>query len=98
MTKARTGLIVALDGPGSSGKSSVGAAAALEDVLSSRSVDVLIVNRQTEGAVPGQLRKAAERAGVPVVEVTETVAPGSAGFADWQVDQLRRLASALGVT
>ena len=72
--------------------------AVLEDVLSSRSVDVLIVNRQTEGAVPGQLRKAAERAGVPVVEVTETVAPGSAGFADWQVDQLRRLASALGVT
>ena len=30
MTNARTGLIVALDGPGSSGKSSVGAAAALE--------------------------------------------------------------------
>jgi cytidylate kinase len=30
VTNARTGLIVALDGPGSSGKSSVGAAAALE--------------------------------------------------------------------
>jgi zinc/manganese transport system substrate-binding protein len=72
--------------------------AALEDLFSSRSVDVLIYNRQTEGAVPGQLRAAAERAGVPVVEVTETVAPGSAGFADWQVGQLRRLATALGVT
>jgi len=72
--------------------------AALEDVLSSRSVDVLIVNRQTEGAVPGQLRKAAERAGVPVVEVTETVEQGSMGFVDWQLDQLHRLATALGVT
>jgi zinc/manganese transport system substrate-binding protein len=71
--------------------------AAFEDVLSSRSVDVLIYNRQTEGAVPKQLRAAAERAGVPVVEVTETVAPGSTGFVDWQVDQLRRLATALGV-
>ena len=58
--------------------------AAFEDLLSSRAIDVLIYNRQTEGAVPKQLRAAAERAGVPVVEVTETVAPGS--------DRLRRLA------
>jgi zinc/manganese transport system substrate-binding protein len=72
--------------------------AAFEKVLSSRQADVLIFNRQTEGAVPRQLRAAAERAGVPVVEVTETVAPGSTGFVDWQVDQLRRLATALGVT
>lgn len=72
--------------------------AAFEDLLSSRAVDVLIYNRQTEGGVPKQLRAAAERAGVPVVEVTETVAPGSTGFVDWQVDQLRRLATALGVT
>ena len=72
--------------------------AAFEDLLSSRAIDVLIYNRQTEGAVPKQLRAAAERAGVPVVEVTETVAPGSTGFVDWQVDQLRRLATALGVT
>ena len=35
---------------------------------------MLIYNRQTEGAVPEQLRAAAEQAGVPVVEVTETVA------------------------
>jgi zinc/manganese transport system substrate-binding protein len=72
--------------------------AAFEKVLASRRTDVLIYNRQTEGAVPHQLRAAAERAGVPVVEVTETVAPESTGFVDWQVDQLHRLATALGVT
>jgi zinc/manganese transport system substrate-binding protein len=70
---------------------------AFEDALRSRSVDVLIFNTQTEGAVPDQLRAVAERAGVPVVEVTETVASGANGFVDWQLDQLHRLAAALGI-
>lgn len=63
--------------------------------LADGDVDVLIVNSQTEGAVPHQLRRAAEAARVPVVEVTETVAPGADGFVDWQVGQLRALAGAL---
>jgi zinc/manganese transport system substrate-binding protein len=68
---------------------------AFERELRSRAVDVLIFNTQTEGAVPDQLRTAAEAAGVPVVEVTETVKPGTSGFVDWQVAQLRALADAL---
>jgi zinc/manganese transport system substrate-binding protein len=48
--------------------------------------------------VPDQIRSAAEQAGVPVVEVTETVPPGAESFEDWQVDQLTSLAKALGVT
>ena len=71
--------------------------AQLHDLLSSGEVDLLIFNTQTEGAVPKQLRSTAERAGVPVVEVTETVAPGATGFVDWQVGQLHRVAAALGV-
>ncbi|HEY5845007.1 MAG TPA: ABC transporter substrate-binding protein, partial [Mycobacterium sp.] len=62
-----------------------------------RGVDVLIYNTQTEGAVPEQLRSAAESAGVPVVNVTETVAPGAKSFEAWQVEQLTTLARALGV-
>jgi zinc/manganese transport system substrate-binding protein len=67
-------------------------------LLRDKGADVLIFNTQTEGSVPDQIRSAAEQAGVPVVEVTETVPPGAESFEDWQVDQLTSLAKALGVT
>lgn len=66
-------------------------------LLGDKGVDVLIYNTQTEGSVPQQLRAAAEKAGVPVVDVTETVAPGADSFEAWQVAQLTALAKALGV-
>jgi zinc/manganese transport system substrate-binding protein len=66
-------------------------------LLGDRRVDVLIYNTQTEGSVPEQIRAAAEGAGVPVVNVTETVPPGTQSFEAWQVDQLNALAKALGV-
>jgi zinc/manganese transport system substrate-binding protein len=66
-------------------------------LLGDKSVDVLIYNVQTEGSVPEQIRGAAERAGVPVVEVTETVPPGTTSFQSWQTGQLSALAKALGV-
>ncbi|BBZ64651.1 ABC transporter substrate-binding protein [Mycolicibacterium insubricum] len=72
--------------------------AAFLKLLSDHGVDVLIYNTQTEGSVPQQIRTAAENASVPVVEVTETVAPGSKSFQDWQLNQLKALAGALGVT
>ncbi|MGW5522951.1 metal ABC transporter solute-binding protein, Zn/Mn family [Gordonia sp. NPDC003950] len=71
--------------------------AAFIKTLSDRQVDVLIYNTQTEGSTPEQIRTAAESAGVPVVEVTETVPPGQNSFESWQVDQLTSLAKALGV-
>jgi zinc/manganese transport system substrate-binding protein len=70
---------------------------AFQRLLSDRGVDVLIYNTQTEGSVPQQIRSAAEKAGVPVVEVTETVPPGTTSFESWQVNQLTALAKALGV-
>jgi zinc/manganese transport system substrate-binding protein len=66
-------------------------------LLSDHGVDVLIYNTQTEGALPKQIRAAAESAGIPVVDVTETVAPGADSFEAWQVNQLTALAKALGV-
>ena len=50
---------------------------AFEAALADGCVDVLVYNTQTSGSVPEQLRGAAERAGVPVVEVTES--PTDAG-------------------
>ena len=70
---------------------------AFRRALADRKIDVLIYNTQTEGSVPEQLRSAAEAAGVPVVEVTETVPPGTTSFETWQVAQLTDLAKALGV-
>ena len=63
--------------------------AAFEQLLEGGEVDVLIVNSQTEGPTPKRLRSIAEQADVPVVEVTETVPPGSDGFVDWQVEPAR---------
>jgi zinc/manganese transport system substrate-binding protein len=70
---------------------------AFRTALAGNQIDVLIYNTQTEGSVPEQIRTAAEQANVPVVNVTETVAPGSKSFESWQVEQLNSLAKALGV-
>lgn len=69
--------------------------AALEQLLETRKVDVLIYNKQTEGTVTSQLRAQAEASGVPVVEVTETVPSGQPSFLEWQLGQLRALSEAL---
>ena len=66
-------------------------------LLSGRGVDVLIYNTQTEGSVPEEVRAAAQDAGIPVVEVTETLPSEAATFQDWQVAQLDSLAKAFGV-
>ena len=66
-------------------------------LLSAGGVDVLIYNTQTEGSVPEQIRRTAEAAGIPVVEVSETIASEADSFQAWQVDQLTALAEALGV-
>lgn len=69
---------------------------AFEATLRDTKADVLIFNTQTEGAIPDQVRTAAEAAGVPVVNVTETVPPGAKSFEEWQVSQLKSLSKALG--
>lgn len=70
--------------------------AEFEESLEDGKIDVLVYNTQTEGPTPEQIRGVAERADVSVVEVTETVPPGTSSFVTWQVDQLKSLATALG--
>jgi zinc/manganese transport system substrate-binding protein len=72
-----------------------GELAAFETALADGSVDVLIYNTQTSGSVPVQLRAAAEDAGVPVVEVTESPSDGNGSFVAWQLAQLSALSDAL---
>ncbi len=69
---------------------------ALEDVLREGGTALLVYNTQTEGSVPAGIRDVADRAGIPVVDVTETVPPGQSSFVAWQIDQLRSLTAALG--
>lgn len=71
---------------------------AFRDALSGHRIDVLIFNPQTEGAIPDQLRAAAQQARVPVVAITETVPAKEKSFESWQMDQLRSLARALNVS
>jgi zinc/manganese transport system substrate-binding protein len=70
---------------------------AFRNLLTGRQVDVLIYNTQTEGSIPQQIRSVAEKAGIPVVNVTETVPSGQTSFVAWQDGQLVALGKALGV-
>jgi zinc/manganese transport system substrate-binding protein len=72
--------------------------AAFEAALADGSADVLIYNTQTSGNVPERLRTAAERAGVPVVDVTESPPDAAGSFVAWQDAQVQRLADALNGT
>lgn len=71
---------------------------AFRKALANKQIDVLIYNTQTEGSIPEQIRAAAQESGIPVVDVTETVALGETTFVGWQDKQLADLAKALGVT
>jgi zinc/manganese transport system substrate-binding protein len=57
-------------------------------------VRALILNGQTRTATTDQVRQAAEAAGVPVVEVTETL-PAGTDYVGWMSGQIDALAAAL---
>jgi len=65
------------------------------DLLSSRSVRLLAYNSQTASPETERVRQAAEDAGVPVVEFTETL-PEGADYVSWMTANLDSLATALG--
>jgi zinc/manganese transport system substrate-binding protein len=59
-------------------------------------VRALVVNAQTETPSTDQVRDAAQTAGVPVVEMTETLPEGASDYVDWMGGQIDALAGALG--
>lgn len=68
--------------------------AAMLDLIKGRQVAAVVFNDQTVTAVTKQVQAAAQSAGVPIVDVTETLPAGS-DYLTWQRDTADRLASAL---
>lgn len=58
-------------------------------------VQCLIMNTQTETAATEQVRRAAQAAGVPVVNLTETLPEGTIDYVSWMRSQIDALSAAL---
>lgn len=69
--------------------------AAIRDLLTTKQVRALIYNIQTEDKTTKDVAATARSAGVPIVEVTETL-PANTDFVKWQTDNATALAAALG--
>lgn len=67
----------------------------IERQIATRRIAVWVVNTQNETPDVARLTAAARGRGIPVVSVTETLTPVTATFQQWQVRQLRALATAL---
>jgi zinc/manganese transport system substrate-binding protein len=65
------------------------------DLVKNKTVAALVNNEQTETPVTKQLNQTASSAGVPVVNVTETLPDGVAGYLDWMTKQVDALSSAV---
>ena len=68
--------------------------AATRDLFTSKSVRALVYNIQTEDAVTQDIRSTSEAAGIPVVEVTETL-PAGMTYIEWQTKAATDLQAAL---
>jgi zinc/manganese transport system substrate-binding protein len=70
------------------------AVAAMNDLVAKRRIRVLLYNAQAVSPITAQLRNAAQKAGIPVVAMRETL-PANLSFQQWQLAQTRALAAAL---
>jgi len=70
------------------------AVAAMNDLVAKRRIRVLLYNAQAVSPITAQLRNAAQKAGIPVVAMRETL-PANLSFQQWQLAQARALAAAL---
>jgi zinc/manganese transport system substrate-binding protein len=66
------------------------------NLITGRQVAALVNNVQAETNVTSQLTEKAHAAGVPVVNVTETLPQGTNGYLDWMTTQVNDLAKAMG--
>lgn len=65
------------------------------ELFDENAVRVVLLNTQTPTPATDRVLRAAENAGVPVVEVNETLPDGSGGYVDWMREQIDGLAAAL---
>lgn len=71
------------------------AIAQITDLVRNKQVAAVVNNEQTETPVTKQLNDTASSAGVPVVNVTETLPEGVSGYLDWMTKQVEALSGAL---
>jgi zinc/manganese transport system substrate-binding protein len=74
---------------------SASAVSAMSALFAKRRVRVLLYNKQAVSQITARIRAAAQRAGVPVVAITETL-PAGLTFQGWQLAQVEELRKALG--
>ncbi len=69
--------------------------ATIDHQIASHQIKVYVYNRQNATPDVQQQIQAAQRVGIPVTTITETLVPEGATFQAWQVSQLRSLEAAL---
>jgi zinc/manganese transport system substrate-binding protein len=73
---------------------SASAVAAMTAIATKRQIRALLYNKQAISPITAQIRADAQRAGVPVVPITETL-PANLTFQQWQLGQVEELQKAL---
>jgi zinc/manganese transport system substrate-binding protein len=66
----------------------------MNDLVAKRRIRVLLYNAQAVSPITAQLRAAAQKAGIPVAAMRETL-PANLSFQQWQLAQARALSAAL---
>lgn len=72
------------------------ALAQTNNMISGKKVNMLVNNDQTETPTTDQLKATAKRAGVPVVDVTETLPAGTTSYLSWMGKMVDDLGAAAG--
>ncbi len=70
--------------------------ATIDEQVTTKQVKVFVYNSQNTTPDVKAVEDKAKAAGIPVVEITETLTPATASFQDWQTTQLKALLKALG--
>jgi zinc/manganese transport system substrate-binding protein len=70
--------------------------AAMDAALTDKKVKVLLYNGQVTSPATDAVKQLAQKNGVPVVGVTETLPPTDKDFQDWQLRQVNEITTALG--
>jgi zinc/manganese transport system substrate-binding protein len=73
----------------------VAALADTMDLVTGKQIVALVNNDQTETNVTDQLNDAAKTAGIPIVNVSETLPPGVTDYVEWMTKQVDALAGAV---
>ncbi|MFF2080810.1 metal ABC transporter solute-binding protein, Zn/Mn family [Kitasatospora sp. NPDC058162] len=69
--------------------------AAIDQQISGKQIKIYVYNSQNSNPDVVAQVDAAKKQGIPVAQVTETLAPANASFQDWQTQQLQGIADAL---